>query len=105
MNKEELGNKFKSFLSKTAESSKNAFVKAGDKVQEFSDKSVLKIEKKQLESKRDAKYLVLGEKLSQFMLENKIDLPEGIAAETEALQQEITALSAQIKAKDEAIGE
>ncbi|MCR4742566.1 MAG: hypothetical protein K5866_06830 [Treponema sp.] len=63
MDTEELTKKVKDFFSKGAKASKDAFMKAGDKVQEFSDKSVIKIEKKQLENKLDNNFSELGKRL------------------------------------------
>ena len=101
MDTEELVNKVKSALSKGAAGAMTAFEKAGDKVQKFSDASVVKIEKKQLEMKRDSKYQALGEKLSALIFEKKLDLPEAVAIEVEPLQEEIQNLTNQIKEKDE----
>jgi len=105
MNSEELGTKIKSFISRGAEVSKSAFEKAGDKVQEFSDKSLIRIEKKQLESKRDSKYVALGAKLSAYLETNKIELPEALNFEVESLQQEIASLTNQIKEKETLLSE
>lgn len=101
MDTEELVSKVKSALSKGAAGAMSAFEKAGDKVQKFSDASVVKIEKKQLEMKRDAKYQALGEKLSALIAEKKIELPEGVAIEVEPIQEEIQTLSNQIKEKND----
>lgn len=101
MDTEELVNKVKSALSKGAAGAMSAFEKAGDKVQKFSDSSVVKIEKKQLEMKRDTKYQLLGEKLSALIAEKKLELPESAAIEIEPIQKEIENLSAQIKEKSD----
>ena len=69
MNVEELSKKVKSVFSKGVETSKEAFEKAGDKVQNFTDKSVTKIEIHKLETKRDCKYEEMGLKISQMLLE------------------------------------
>lgn len=63
MDTENLSKKMKNFFTNGAKASKEAFVKAGDKVQEFSDKSLIKIEKKQLENKLNTKYSELGQKI------------------------------------------
>lgn len=52
--------KIKEFLSKSAEVSKNAFSKASDAVQKFSDKSVLKIQIQNQKGSRQKKYSELG---------------------------------------------
>ncbi|MCI5665264.1 MAG: hypothetical protein MR353_00685, partial [Spirochaetia bacterium] len=57
--------KIKDFLSKSAEVSKNAFSKATDAVQKFSDKSVLKIQIQNQKSARSKKYTELGELVSE----------------------------------------
>lgn len=101
MDSEELVTKVKSFLTKGAADAKTAFEKAGDKVQKFSDKSVVRIEKKQIETKRDGKYKILGEKISQFIIDKKLEIPEAISVEVEAIQKEIEELSSQIKEKEE----
>ncbi len=52
--------KIKVWLSKGASVSKSAFEKAGDAVQDFSDKSVLKLDKMKLESQKNKKLTELG---------------------------------------------
>ena len=69
MDTNEIGNKVKGWFEKGSKATKEALEKAGDKVQDFTDKSVVKIEKHQLESKRDLKYEEMGLKLSQMLLE------------------------------------
>ena len=101
MDTEELVNKVKSALSKGAVGAMSAFEKAGDKVQKFSDASVVKIEKKQLEMKRDSKYQALGEKLSALIADKKLELPEAVAIEVEPILEEIQTLSNQIKEKND----
>ncbi len=59
--------KIKDFLSKSAEVSKNAFSKATDAVQKFSDKSVLKIQIQNQKSARSKKYTELGELVSELL--------------------------------------
>lgn len=99
MNTDEILGKVKSILTKGAADAKTAIEKAGDKVQKFSDQSVVKIEKRQIESKREAKYKLLGEKVSQFILDKKLEIPEEIFVEIDEIQKEIEALTAQIKEK------
>ena len=69
MNMDEIGNKVKDLFSRGTKASKEALEKAGDKVQDFTDKSVTKIELHKLETKRDCKYEEMGLKLSQMLLE------------------------------------
>lgn len=103
MNTEELGKKVKDMFSKGARASKDAFEKAGDKVQDFTDKSVIKIEKRQLETKRDCKYEELGLKLSQLLLEGatiSASNPDDVMILND-IQKEIIELSEKIKEKEQ----
>ena len=102
MDSYDFGNKLKALFSRGAAASKDAFEKAGEKVQDFSDKSVKKLEIHKLESNRDCKYEELGLKISQMLLEgasvkteNKEDLQILLA-----LQDEIKALSEEITKKE-----
>ena len=101
MNTDEIISKVKSILTKGAADAKTAIEKAGDKVQKFSDESVVKIEKKQLEMKRNTKYQLLGEKLCNFITEKKLELPEAVAIDVESILEEIKTLSNQIKEKSD----
>ena len=69
MNIEELGTKVKDLFSRGTQASREALERAGDKVQDFTDKSVTKLEIHKLETKRDCKYEEMGLKLSQMLLE------------------------------------
>ena len=69
MESEEIEEKVKGWLSKGARVSKKAIETVGDKVQDFTDKRVIKLEKKQLEGLLDSKYIELGKKISS-LLEN-----------------------------------
>lgn len=66
--------KIKDFLSKSAEVSKNAFSKATDAVQKFSDKSVLKIQIQNQKSARLKKYTELGELVSELLSKKGADI-------------------------------
>ena len=102
MNMEEFGNKVKSLFSKGVESSREALEKAGDKVQDFTDKSVTKIEIHKLETKRDCKYEELGLKLSQMLLQGAsitCENVEDIKILTD-IQEEIKTLSDQIRERE-----
>lgn len=104
-NNEDFGSKVKAWFSKGAKASKEAIEKAGDKVQDFTDKSVLKIEKKQLESKRDESYLELGKVIANLMT-NGLQLPienEDDKKNVAAIQKEIKSLDKQIAEKDKEI--
>ncbi len=69
MEMKEIENKVKSLFSKGVKSSKEALEKAGDKVQDFTDKSVTKLEIHKIETQRDCKYEEMGLKFSQMLLE------------------------------------
>ena len=102
MNIEEFGNKVKSIFSKGVESSKEVLEKAGDKVQDFTDKSVTKIEIHKLETKRDCKYEEMGLKLSQMLLQGAsitCENVEDIKILTD-IQEEIKNLSEEIRNKE-----
>lgn len=106
--------KFKDFLSKSAEVSKNAFSKASSAVQKFSDQSVLKIQRQTAKSNRSKKYAELGELLSNVLLqkgakiENLSELPSSEDLETafdsiKDIQKEIVAINKEIKDLDKQI--
>lgn len=102
MNTEEIGNKVKEIFSKGAKASKEALEKAGDKVQDFTDKSVIKLEKHQLETKRDCKYEELGLKLSQMLIEGATissSNPDDLEI-INNIQEEIKNISDQIREKE-----
>lgn len=103
MNMDEIGNKVKDLFSRGTKASKEALEKAGDKVQDFTDKSVTKIELHKLETKRDCKYEEMGLKLSQMLLEGA-SITCGNADDIKILndiQEEIKSLSEQIKNKEQ----
>ena len=92
-------NKMKNYLDRGVEVSKDALVKAGEKVQDFGDKSVNRIEISQLEGKVQKEILKLGNfAYDSFAKENC----ENIAAENETVQQilkEIASLNEEIAQK------
>ncbi len=106
MDTNEIGNKVKDWFSKSSKSAKKAFEKAGDKVQDFTDKSVVKFEIHQIENKRDCKYEEMGLKLSQMLLQGaKITFEnEDDVKIIEGLQEEIKGFSDQIRAKEAELG-
>lgn len=105
MDTEEMETKVKSWFKKGAKASKSAFEKAGDRVQNFTDKSIIKIEKRQLESQRDCKYEEMGMKLSYLLMQgaeiNYSDQSE--IAIIKDMQEEIKNLSDKIREKEQLI--
>lgn len=103
MDSEEVGKKSKEELKKFAAASKKAFEKMGGNIQKFTDESVVKIERNQLEHKRAGKYEELGAKLSALLLAGvKIEgADEAALNELLNIQKEIGEFTAQIEAKDE----
>lgn len=94
--------KFFRFLDKSVESSKKAFYKAGEKISDFSDKSVLKIEVSRLNGKLEKLYARLGE----FVFEKHISAKPS-AADLSALNSyymQIEELLSEIEAKKSAAG-
>lgn len=102
MNIDEIGNKVKEMFSRGTKASKEALEKAGDKVQDFTDKSVTRIEIHKIETKRDCKYEEMGLKISQMLLEGASitsSNPDDIRILND-IQEEIKNLSEQIKQKE-----
>lgn len=102
MNIDEIGNKVKEMFSRGTKASKEALEKAGDKVQDFTDKSVTRIEIHKIETKRDCKYEEMGLKISQMLLEGASitsSNPDDIRILND-IQEEIKNLSEQIKNKE-----
>lgn len=103
----------KEALSKGVEVSKEALSKAGEAVQDFSDKSVTKIEAHQLVSRQNKEYRALGLAVRKFFEENPTgsltgdnSLIQGILQEIARLEKEITEREESLeKAKDEKSGE
>lgn len=71
---EDIENRIKDVVSKGAEVSKTAIEKAGNAIQIFTDKSVLKISRSQLISKKNKRYQELGELISQMLTSKKLIL-------------------------------
>ena len=65
--------KLKNFISKSSDVTKSAFSKASNAVQKFSDKSVLKIEIKQMESKKEKLFTKIGKHLSSVLSNENVD--------------------------------
>ncbi|MBR7063554.1 MAG: hypothetical protein IKI31_00100 [Treponema sp.] len=84
----------KNALDKGMEASKDALNKAGNVVQDFSDKSVVRIERKQFESKKNEVLLKLGEVAFQ-----KLSSGQSVSSELE----EVSSFLTQIKSFNEEI--
>lgn len=88
--------KMKEYLDKGVEVSKEALTKAGDVVQDLSDKGVTKIETHQLVSRQNKEYRALGQAVCQFFEDNpsgslsaQDSSIAGIIAEIQRLDKEI----------------
>lgn len=98
MDKEEFKEKFKFGMEKVVESSKKALAQAGSAVQDFSDKSVIRIEIHQLESKRDEQVKLLGNlAMSRFLAEGT----QTLSSDEEA----VSAILEEVKKLDKDIAE
>lgn len=93
----------KEALSKGVEVSKEALSKAGEAVQDFSDKSVTKIEAHQLVSRQNKEYRALGLAVQKFFEEN----PSGTLTRDNSLiqgiLQEIARLEKEIAEREESL--
>ena len=105
MNTEELKEKFKQGVDKIVTSSKKAIGKAGVAMQDFSDKSVICIEKHQLETKLEAEYIRLGELVAaRFLVEPSasVSASEDTVA---SIIKEISRYNEEIKKREETLAE
>ena len=102
MNMDDLKNKVSDLFTRGRIASKEALEKAGDKVQDFTDKSVTKIEIHKLETRRDCKYEEMGLKLSQMLLQGASITCENVEdiKILNDIQEEIKNLSEEIKNKE-----
>ncbi|MBE6352583.1 MAG: hypothetical protein E7060_06530 [Treponema bryantii] len=94
MDTDEMKTKLKNFISKSSDVTKSAFSKASNAVQKFSDKSVLKIEIKQMESKKEKLFTKIGKHLSSVLANENVDLMNLQNATTD---ENITGLIDEIK--------
>lgn len=99
MDKNAFENKMADFFSKGAKASKEAFEKAGDAVQDFTDKSVTKIENKKIELKINEKYEELGKVISLELEKNSTiaTFSSEIIENINKIQSEIVELKEKIK--------
>ncbi|MCQ2598058.1 MAG: hypothetical protein MJ181_09445 [Treponema sp.] len=95
--------KMKDLFGKSAEASKVAMNKAGNAIQEFSDKTVLKIEMNKLEFQKKEAFEELGEIVFGFI----DSLPEGIASNEKvvSLKEKISGINAEIEKKEKALSD
>lgn len=102
MNMDDVKNKVKDLFTRGTQASKEALEKAGDRVQDFTDKSVTKIEIHKLETKLDCKYEEMGLKLSQMLLQGASITCENVEdiKILNDIQEEIKNLSEQIREKE-----
>lgn len=95
--------KMKEYLDKGVEVSKEALSKAGDAVQDFSDKSVTKIETHQLVSRQNKEYRALGQAVCRFFEDN----PSGSLTADDScivgIIQEINRLDKEIVRREESL--
>lgn len=93
----------KKFFGKSAQASKNAAVKAGTAIQNFSDKSVVKIEIKQFENKKKNCYSELGKYVADsFMVQEKKTL-KSTDEEVKKILAEINKCDEEIKKRQNAL--
>lgn len=100
MNTSEFKEKVRDGVGKVVESSKKAIGRAGEAVQDFSDKSVIRIEKHQFESKREAVYVRLGTIVAEKLLSDNSATVSAGEEEIAALLQEIAAFNAEIARRE-----
>lgn len=105
MDKEGFKEKLNFGVDKVVSSAKKAIGKAGVAMQDFSDKSVIRIEKRQFESKRETAYIKLG----SFVAERfSADENAAVSASEEAvaaIMVEIQHCTEEIKKRDDALAE
>ena len=99
MTGEEFGKKVKDGLEKFVKSSKDVFGKAGEAVQNFSDKSVVRIEKMQFESKREEQYAKLGKLVADSLEKNPDATPDFTGGEIPAILSEIIRMTKEIEVR------
>lgn len=95
--------KMKEYLDKGVEVSKDALSKAGDAVQDFSEKSVTKIETRQLQSRQNKEYRALGLAVYQFFEENSSGSLSSTDSRIAGFIQEIQRLTKEIERREEAL--
>lgn len=95
--------KMKEYLDKGVEVSKEALSKAGDVVQDFSDKSVTKIESHQLVSRQNKEYRALGQAVQKFFEENPTATLSADNSAISGIMDEIKRLEKEIAQREESL--
>lgn len=95
--------KMKNYLDKGVEVSKDAFSRAGTAVQDFGDKSVLRIEKKQFESKLEKEYISLGKQCFTLIKKDGEKSIEADDGRISGIIAEIERINIEIEKRDEQI--
>lgn len=98
----EVFSKVKDYLDKGWNVTKKGLGKAGDAVQDFSDKSVVTLEVKQLEAKKKKQLLLLGEKAYE-LLSKKDATVSSKDEEIATLLSEIKKIDKEISKKEKAL--
>lgn len=95
----------KNLFDKGINASKKALGVAGDAVHDFSDKSVLRIERKQLESKLKKQYELLGEYACNFYEGKRTSSLSSKDSKVAEILLEVNRIKKEIVVRDEALGE
>ncbi|MBP3708993.1 MAG: hypothetical protein J6I73_01080 [Treponema sp.] len=112
----EFSDKIKKYLDKGVEVSKNAFdkgvevsktaiSKASNAVQDFSDKSVVRIERRQFETKRDEQFAVLGKKVAEKIINENAQSIKADDEDVIAIIEEIKHCNEELARRDEALAQ
>lgn len=96
--------KFKKFFNKSVEVSKDALSKAGTAVQDFGDKSKLRIEIKQLENKLQKEYAKIGINVFEYFDKTEESLVKNNDILTDSFE-EIFRINAEIQKKNAELDE
>lgn len=95
----------KDAFDKGVEVSKSALNKAGDVVQDFGDKSVMRIEKHQFESKRNEHYALLGKKVAEKFINDNAVSVQADDAELSSIVDEIKRFGEEIAKREELLSQ
>ena len=110
----EFGDKIKKYFDKGVEVSKNAFDKgveasksalnkASNVVQDFSDKSVVRIERRQFETKRDEQFAELGKRVAAKIINEQEQAVRADDSEIVGIIEEIKRCEGEIAKREEAL--